>query len=50
MIALIGSLVGLGIVASITFWLISLRRVVNTNEVHIVQAKSKSISYGKGRK
>lgn len=48
MIALIGSLVGLGIVASITFWLISLRRVVNTNEVHIVQAKSKSISYGKG--
>lgn len=48
MIALIASLVGIGILIGLTFWIISLRRVVNTNEVHIVQAKDKSISYGKG--
>ena len=48
MIALIASLVGIGILIGLTFWIISLRRVVNTNEVHIVQTKDKSVSYGKG--
>lgn len=48
MIALIASLVGIGILIGLTFWIITLRRVVNTNEVHIVQTKDKSISYGKG--
>lgn len=48
MIALIASLIGIGILVALSFWVISLRRVVNTNEVHIVQTKDKSISYGKG--
>ena len=37
------SLVGLGLVA----WIISLRRVVSTNEVHIIQSSTKTVSFGK---
>lgn len=36
-------LVGLGLVA----WIISLRRVVSTNEVHIIQSSTKTVSFGK---
>ena len=32
---------------AISLWIISLRRVVATNEVHIVQSAKKTISYGK---
>ena len=37
------ALVGLGLVA----WIISLRRVVSTNEVHIIQSSTKTVSFGK---
>lgn len=40
-----------GILAAIfvlaTIWVISLRRVVSTNEVHIIQSSRKTVSYGK---
>lgn len=31
----------------LTYWILSLRRVVNTNEVHIIQSKKTTTSYGK---
>ncbi len=37
------ALVGLGLLA----WIISLRRVVSTNEVHIIQSSTKTVSFGK---
>lgn len=33
--------------AILAAWIISLRRVVNTNEVHIVQSAKRTVSYGK---
>jgi flotillin len=33
--------------ALIAIWIISLRRVVSTNEVHIIQSSRKTVSYGK---
>lgn len=33
--------------ALINIWIISLRRVVSTNEVHIIQSSRKTVSYGK---
>ena len=30
------------------FWVIALRRVVPVNEVHIVQTRKNTVSYGKG--
>lgn len=40
-----------GVLATIlvlaTIWIISLRRVVSTNEVHIIQSSRKTVSYGK---
>jgi flotillin len=45
-----------GIAISISFlvifglWILSLRRVVPTNQVHIIQKGSETISYGKGSK
>ena len=30
-----------------TFWIVNLRRVVSTNEVHIIQSASKTVSFGK---
>jgi flotillin len=42
----IAALAGLAIV--IFFWIVFLRRVVPTNEVHIVQSGKRSISYGVG--
>lgn len=35
------------IAALITIWVISLRRVVSTNEVHIIQSSRKTVSFGK---
>jgi len=34
-------------VSSLIVWIITLRRVVSTNEVHIIQSSSKTVSYGK---
>lgn len=44
---LIGSLVLAAIAVCFAVWVVSLRRVVNTNEVHIVQSRKKTTSYGK---
>lgn len=38
------------LMAALIFWVFSLRRVVPTNEVHIVQRGKETISYGKGSK
>ena len=38
------------VVACIALWVFSLRRVVPTNEVHIIQRGKETISYGKGSK
>ncbi|MBR3676466.1 MAG: hypothetical protein IKN71_04960 [Alphaproteobacteria bacterium] len=38
------------IIACIALWVFSLRRVVPTNEVHIIQRGKETISYGKGSK
>lgn len=43
-LGLVVLVIGLGILG----WILSLRRVVNTNEVHIVQSKKNTVSYGKG--
>ena len=48
MLIFLGLLVGLMIVASL--YVMSLRVVVPTNEVHIVQKGSKTISYGQDTK
>lgn len=46
---LLGSVAGAGaFLFFFTMWIISLRRVVPTNEVHIVQSAKKTTSYGKG--
>ncbi|MEE6206803.1 MAG: SPFH domain-containing protein [Alphaproteobacteria bacterium] len=38
------------IIVVLAFWVFSLRRVVPTNEVHIIQRGKETISYGKGSK
>lgn len=38
------------VIACIALWVFSLRRVVPTNEVHIIQRGKETISYGKGSK
>jgi len=35
------------VLAVITFWVLSLRRVVSTNEVHIIQSSKQTVSFGK---
>lgn len=41
-------LIGFALVAVVfVFWLVSLRRVVSTNEVHIIQSNKRTVSYGK---
>lgn len=47
-IALILSGVAALIIVWLVLWVIFLRRVVSTNEVHIVQAAKQSRSYGTG--
>lgn len=45
------ALVVLAVIAvALAFWVFSLRRVVPTNEVHIIQRGKETISYGKGSK
>ena len=36
------------IICLTTLWVLSLRRIVPTNEVHIIQRGSETISFGKG--
>lgn len=43
----IGALIALAIIVSTTFWVLSLRRVVSTNEVHIIQSSKQTVSFGK---
>ena len=38
------------VLGCVVLWIFSLRRVVPTNEVHIIQRGSETISYGKGSK
>lgn len=46
-IAVFGLFVGLGVVA---FWVMTLlRRVVPTNEVHVVRSRDKTVAYGTGK-
>lgn len=47
-LGLIGGVVLAVVIALTAFWVITLRRVVNTNEVHIVQSSKQTVSYGKG--
>jgi flotillin len=48
-LALLGVVVVAAIVGVILFfWVVALRRVVPVNEVHIVQSRKNTISYGKG--
>ena len=44
----IGSLIGIVTIINIVGWLLSLRRVVPTDQVHIVQSGKETISYGSG--
>ena len=47
---LLGSAALVGIIfVSLIFWIISLRRVVPTNMVHIVQSRKTSRPYGRGK-
>lgn len=43
-VAIVVGLIGL----ALFFWIIALRRVVPVNEVHIVQTRKNTVSYGKG--
>jgi flotillin len=48
-IVLISILLVVGIVGTMLFfWVVALRRVVPVNEVHIVQTRKNTVSYGKG--
>lgn len=47
-LGLIGGVVLALVITLTVFWIITLRRVVNTNEVHIVQSSKQTVSYGKG--
>ena len=44
----IGGLVAAVIGLMFFFWVVALRRVVPVNEVHIVQTRKNTVSYGKG--
>jgi flotillin len=41
------ALLAIAIVAALALWIITLRRVVSTNEVHIIQSAKRTVSYGK---
>jgi len=43
---ILGSVLALTLI-TLAIWVISLRRVVSTNEVHIIQSSRKTVSYGK---
>lgn len=47
-LGLLGGVVSTVLFLVFSFWFITLRRVVNTNEVHIVQSSKQTVSYGKG--
>jgi flotillin len=47
MYSLIGIAVIIAVVAVFAIWVVNLRRVVSTNEVHIIQSSKKTVSYGK---
>lgn len=41
------TVLAIAIVVMSVIWIVNLRRVVSTNEVHIIQSASKTVSYGK---
>jgi flotillin len=45
--AVAGVLILVAVLAAFTFWVLTLRRVVSTNEVHIIQSSKRTVSYGK---
>lgn len=45
--AVAGVLILVAVLVAFTFWVLSLRRVVSTNEVHIIQSSKRTVSYGK---
>ena len=48
-IVLISILLVVGIIGTMLFfWIVALRRVVPVNEVHIVQTRKNTVSFGKG--
>jgi flotillin len=42
-----GVIILVAVLVSLTFWVLTLRRVVSTNEVHIIQSSKRTVSYGK---
>jgi flotillin len=45
--AVAGVIILVAVLAALTFWVLTLRRVVSTNEVHIIQSSKRTVSYGK---
>lgn len=45
--AIAGALIFAAVIVAFVFWVVTLRRVVSTNEVHIIQSAKKTVSYGK---
>jgi flotillin len=45
--AVVGVIILVAVLALLTFWVLTLRRVVSTNEVHIIQSSKRTVSYGK---
>ena len=43
----IGLMLAIAFTLTIVFWILGLRRVVSTNEVHIIQSSKQTVSYGK---
>ena len=48
LVLIIVAAIALAIGAMLFFWIIGMRRVVPVNEVHIVQTRKNTVSYGKG--
>ena len=47
LIPTIGLMLSIAFALVMTFWILGLRRVVSTNEVHIIQSAKQTVSYGK---
>ena len=48
-IYIVGGVIGLAVAGGLIKWILSLRIVVPTNMVHIVQKRNKSVPYGRGK-
>lgn len=45
--AVAGALILAAVIVALVFWVVTLRRVVSTNEVHIIQSSKRTVSFGK---